>query len=147
MPGQRVYARFWPTVLVIELTDIAFAVDSILAALGLIPRHTDPNTINPKFWVVLTGGFLGVVLMRFAAILFIKLLEKFPRFTEAAYILVAVIGAKLLIDWASVQFHFHDKVNFHDPRSAAFWIFWLVMIAAFCIGFLPQKKQPEKQPA
>src|SRR5262249_9749728 len=35
---RRGYAKFWPTVLVIELTDIAFAVDSILAAIALVGR-------------------------------------------------------------------------------------------------------------
>src|SRR5260221_286473 len=29
------FAKFWPTVFVIEMTDIAFAVDSIVAAIGV----------------------------------------------------------------------------------------------------------------
>jgi hypothetical protein len=48
---------------------------------------------------VITGGILGVILMRFAAAIFIKLLEKFPRFELSAYLLVIVIGMKLLLDW------------------------------------------------
>lgn len=86
-------AAFWPTVLVIELTDIAFAVDSILAAMALAGSHVE------KLWVVITGGIIGVVLMRFAAAIFIRLLEKFPRFESSAYLLVVVIGLKLLGDW------------------------------------------------
>jgi YkoY family integral membrane protein len=86
-------ASFWPTVLVIELTDIAFAVDSILAAMALAGSHVE------KLWVVITGGIIGVVLMRFAAAVFIRLLEKFPRFESSAYLLVVVIGLKLLGDW------------------------------------------------
>jgi hypothetical protein len=39
------------------------------------------------------------VLMRFAAAIFIKLLDRFPRFEIAAYLLVIVIGLKLLLDW------------------------------------------------
>ena len=42
---------------------------------------------------------LGVILMRFAAVLFIRLLERFPRFETSAYLLVIVIGLKLLADW------------------------------------------------
>ncbi len=79
-PGR---SGFWSTVLVIELTDIAFAIDSILAAIALVGSapagHIGPH---PKLWVVITGGFLGVVLMRFAAVVFIRLLERFPRFEE-----------------------------------------------------------------
>ena len=88
-------AAFWPTVVVIELTDVAFAVDSILAAMALAGGHVE------KLWVVITGGIIGVVLMRFAAAIFIKLLEKFPRFETSAYLLVVVIGLKLLADWTS----------------------------------------------
>jgi predicted tellurium resistance membrane protein TerC len=86
-------AAFWRTVLVIELTDIAFAVDSILAAMALA------GSKSSKLWVVIVGGILGVVLMRFAAALFIKLLDRFPRFEISAYLLVIVIGLKLVLDW------------------------------------------------
>lgn len=86
--------KFWKTVAVIELTDIAFAVDSILAAMALAGSRTD------KLWVVVTGGILGVILMRFAASVFVRLLERYPRFEVSAYLLVIVIGLKLLADWA-----------------------------------------------
>ena len=86
--------KFWKTVAVIELTDIAFAVDSILAAMALAGSKSD------KLWVVVAGGILGVILMRFAASVFVKLLEKYPRFEVSAYLLVVVIGLKLLADWA-----------------------------------------------
>lgn len=129
--------RFWYTVGVIELTDIAFAIDSILAAVGLVSGEG-------KTWVVVTGGFLGVIMMRFAAVLFIKLLERFPRFEHAAYLLVLVIGAKLVIDWASIQFHFHELVNFHSPSAVAFWVFWIAMLACLGVGFLPARKLPAK---
>jgi YkoY family integral membrane protein len=87
--------KFWKTVLVIELTDIAFAVDSILAALALA------GTRKEKMWVVLLGGLIGLVLMRFAAAVFVRLLDRFPRFEVSAYLLVIVIGLKLVIDWGT----------------------------------------------
>ncbi len=99
------YARFWPTVGSIGLTDIAFAVDSILAAIALIgppPLVGNPPVIarfHPKLWVVFTGALLGMIALRFAAGIVIKLLDKFPRFEIAAYLLVLVIGMKLLGDW------------------------------------------------
>ncbi len=150
-PGARIagHARlFWTTVLVIELTDIAFAVDSILAAIALVADAR-------KTWVVLIGGLLGVILMRFAAIVFIKLLDRFPRFETAAYLLVSVIGSKLLIDWwfnkrpADAGADWHAPVDFHSVWSStgganpAFWIFWIAMLACFAVGFLPHgKKSP-----
>lgn len=85
--------KFWRTVFVIEMTDIAFAVDSILAAIALAGGRQE------KLWVIISGGIIGMVLMRFAAVIFIGLLDKFPRFELAAYLLVVIIGLKLLVDW------------------------------------------------
>lgn len=99
---------FWGTVLVIELTDIAFAVDSILAAMALAGAK------QSKLWVVVTGGIIGVIMMRFAAAMFIRLLEKFPRFELSAYLLVIVIGLKLLADWG-----FNSDWSFDKPQFVA----------------------------
>ncbi len=139
LPGQAMkFAGFWSTVAVIELTDIAFAVDSIMAAMGFIPSGDKGQS---KLWVVIAGGFMGVILMRFAAKIFIGLLEKFPRFELAAYVLVIVIGAKLVIDWQFNSPEHPHNIDFHSPSHPAFWIFWLTMIGSFCIGFVPSKKQ------
>ncbi|MCM2278557.1 MAG: TerC family protein [Oligoflexia bacterium] len=111
---------FWKTVLLIELMDIAFAVDSILAAVAL----------TNKFWIVFTGGFMGVVMMRFAASVFLKLLERFPRFETSAYLLILVIGTKLIVE----GFRF-PGIDFHSASQPAFWVFWSLMAAAFFYGF------------
>jgi len=135
---------FWYTVVVIELTDIAFAIDSILAAIALVGQQRPGDTgTHDKLWVVIVGGFIGVVVMRFAAILFIKLLEKFPRFELSAYLLVLVIGGKLLADWGFNNKDHPHRVDFHDYKHPAFWIFWVLMVVCFCIGFLPTREKPQ----
>lgn len=138
-------AKFWPTVAVIELTDIAFAVDSILAAIALVGTAPVGTTgLHPKLWVVVTGGMLGVILMRLAAVVFIKLLEKFPRFELAAYLLVAVIGAKLLVDWGFNSPEHPHRVDFHSWHNPAFWVFWVAMLLCFAVGFWqPSRKEAE----
>lgn len=137
-------AKFWPTVFVIEMTDIAFAVDSILAAIALVgpsPAGHAADAVHPKLWVIVTGGIIGVVLMRFAAVIFIKMLERFPRFEATAYWLVLLIGVKLLIDWGFNTPADPHRVDFHDFHSVAFWIFWVTMAVTFCTGFLPKKER------
>jgi YkoY family integral membrane protein len=47
-------SAFWGTVAKVELTDIVFAIDSILVAVAM----------SNKTWVIITGGILGVVAMR-----------------------------------------------------------------------------------
>jgi hypothetical protein len=47
-------SAFWATVVKVELTDIVFAIDSILVAVAM----------SQKLWVILAGGLLGIVMMR-----------------------------------------------------------------------------------
>ncbi len=137
---SKVSSGFWWTVLVIELTDIAFAVDSILAAIALVgappPGHVGTH---PKLWVVIAGGMMGVLLMRFAAAAFIRLLERFPRFETTAYLLVAIIGLKLGIDWYFNTAEHPHVIDFHDYRNPAFWAFWFSMLGCLAYGFVPKK--------
>jgi YkoY family integral membrane protein len=142
LPFEPKHQNFWTTVAVIEMTDIAFAIDSILAAIAVVGSapagHEGPH---PKLWVVITGGLLGVVLMRFAAAMFIKLLERFPRFETSAYLLVIVIGLKLLVDWGFNTPEHPHRADFHDPASPAFWTFWAAMLVCIAFGFVPPKKR------
>lgn len=135
------HAGFWTTVLAIELTDVAFAVDSILAAVALVgppPPENPIGAIHPKLWVILTGGMLGVILMRFAAAVFIHLLTRFPRLNGSAYLLVLLIGLKLTIDWAANSPANPHRIDFQNPASVPFWIFWLFMLLTLGAGFLPE---------
>lgn len=132
---------FWTTVALIEVTDVAFAVDSILAAIALVGNPPAGHVgTHPKLWVVITGGMIGVMLMRVASAMFIRLLERFPRFETSAYLLVLTIGLKLLVDWALNSAQEPDRANFHDSSSPLFWAFWSIMAICVAIGFLPTKK-------
>ena len=89
---------FWATICMVEAMDIVFSADSILAALG----------VSEKVVVLFLGGVFGITMMRFAAVLFIKLLDKFPELEHAAYVLITLIGAKLL----------GSVAGFHPPEFA-----------------------------
>ena len=131
---------FWQTVLAIELTDIAFAVDSIVAAIAMVSSAPkDPAArFHPKLWLVVAGGMLGVIAMRFAAVMFIRLLDKFPRFETSAYLLVFVIGGKLLADYFfNAEF---TRLDFHSVHAPAFWVFWTLMVVCFGIGFVKPRQ-------
>ncbi|MFJ5712934.1 TerC family protein [Neobacillus sp. NPDC093127] len=94
---------FWTTVLKVELADIAFAVDSILAAVAMavvLPDTPLPNIgglDGGKFMVIFAGGIIGLVIMRFAANQFVKLLERRPGLEIAAFAIVGWVGVKLAV--------------------------------------------------
>lgn len=79
---------FWMTVVSVELMDLAFSLDNVVAAVSL----------SDKLWVVLIGVALGILLMRFAAGVFSYVVEKQPILKTAAYILVLNIGVELLLE-------------------------------------------------
>jgi tellurite resistance protein TerC len=87
--GNAVKVRsFWMTVLSVELMDLAFSLDNVVAAVSL--SHT--------LWIVITGVFIGILVMRFAAGIFSYVVEKEPILKTAAYILVLNIGVELMIE-------------------------------------------------
>ena len=126
---------FWTTVVLVELSDIMFAIDSILTAVAL----------SSKLWVVVSGGVLGMLAMRVAAGFFIGLIAQFPRFEPTAYILVLIVGLKLLAEGIAAEFKL-PGISFHDPATPSFWGFWTAMFLAFAYGFIPAPKKPTAKP-
>lgn len=94
---------FWMTVFKVEIADLAFAVDSILAAVALavtLPAtglFTIGSLDGGQFIVIFAGGMIGVIIMRFAANLFVELLQKRPGLEMAAFVIVGWVGVKLAV--------------------------------------------------
>lgn len=139
---------FWTTVIKVELADIAFAVDSILAAVAM--AMTLPDTPLPaiggmdggKFIVVFAGGLIGLVIMRFAANLFVNLLNSRPGLEIAAFAIVGWVGIKLAVLTLG-----HEDVGIisHEFAHSTLWklIFYFVLIVIGAAGwFLSKEKKP-----
>jgi tellurite resistance protein TerC len=81
------------TIIAVELADMAFSLDNIIATVAM----------SPKMWVVCLGVFMSIIVMRFVAGIFIGLVKKFPILEKVSYILVGFIGFQL---GAEYIFHF-----------------------------------------
>lgn len=86
----------------IELTDILFALDSILLVLGLLSFVYSPKEIEGKIWVAYVGGVLGVITLRFFATTLLLFLNKHPVIEKIAYYLIGWIGIQLIISGFSL---------------------------------------------
>ncbi|KRM61615.1 integral membrane protein TerC [Paucilactobacillus vaccinostercus DSM 20634] len=84
---HRVLPLFWSVVVQIELMDIIFSVDSVLASLAI--------SSNPV--IVLIGGLIGILCMRGIAEIIMNLMRKIPELEPMAYVLIAVIAIKLFL--------------------------------------------------
>lgn len=138
---------FWPTVGKIALADLAFAIDSILAAVALAlglpdsPLGDFGGMDGGKFIVVLLGGVAGLILIKFAATWFVQLLAKRPALETTAYAIVAWVGVKLAVITLA---HEDIAVLDHDFPHSTTWtlIFYGVLVAIALLGwFAPTNKK------
>jgi YkoY family integral membrane protein len=131
---------FWGTVTSITLTDIAFSIDSILAAVAMADGFPARFGNGGKLFIVFTGGVLGIITMRFVVRYFMILLERFPGLEEGAYYLVAWIGLKLTIS----GFHDGQFIPVHIPERV-FWVV-LLLIAALSLVIKPRNHSRGEPP-
>ena len=85
---------FWGTVIAIEVMDLAFSLDNVLAAVAYTDSLPEPG----RLYLLWTGVFIGILAMRFVAQGFVKLMEKFPFLEIAAFLVIGLLGVKLTID-------------------------------------------------
>jgi YkoY family integral membrane protein len=92
-PHERGISKFfrlsplWSTILAVELMDIMFSIDSIGVAFA----------ISSEPWILVTGAVLGILMMRLAATLFVKLIDRFPVLVKTAFILVGLAGINMVL--------------------------------------------------
>lgn len=91
--------QFWATVAAVEIMDLAFSIDNVLAAVAYVKNFPMPS----KLILVCTGVFLGILAMRFAAQGFVKLMHRYPFLETCAFVVIAILGIKLVL---SVPRHF-----------------------------------------
>lgn len=141
---------FRATVGKIALADLAFAIDSILAAVALALGLPDSPLGNfggmdgGQFIVVVLGGIAGLILIKFAATWFVQLLSKRPALEATAYAIVAWVGVKLAVITLA-----HKDIGLidHDFPHSTVWtlIFYGVLVGIALLGwFAPSNKTGTK---
>jgi len=117
---------FWSTVIKVELTDIVFAIDSILVAVAM----------SPKLWVILSGGILGIVMMRLVIGQLLAIVERYPPLVDGAFIIIAWVGLKLLVEYL----HGAGYLSFEAPK----WLSLGLIVVIFAIAFFYARRQEKK---
>jgi YkoY family integral membrane protein len=128
-------SAFWATVVKVELTDIVFAVDSILVAVAM----------SPKTWVVITGGILGIVTMRLVIGKLLALVRRYPALVDGAFIIIAWVGLKLLIEFLKTEGYVHIEISKWFSFGLIVTIFVLSYLYARRLG--PAADDPEDEAA
>ena len=111
--SQKSNISLFKVILLLSVTDLAFSIDSITAAVA----------ISDQFLLVITGAIIGVIALRFTSGLFIKWLEIYINLEKAGYIAVGLIGIKLIIQLVLYKLFIPE------------YLFFLVMLFLFLWGF------------
>ncbi len=128
-------SAFWATVVKVELTDIVFAVDSILVAVAM----------SPKTWVIISGGLLGIITMRLVIGKLLSLVRRYPALVDGAFVIIGWVGLKLLIEYLHAGGWIHFQVNK--------WISFGLIVVIFTIAYVyarrkgPVQEQPDDEAA
>lgn len=108
---------FWTTVVKVELTDIVFAIDSILVAVAM----------SSKLWVILTGGILGIVMMRMVIGRLLAIVERYPPLVDGAFIIIAWVGIRLLVEYL----HAGHYISFEIPEWLSLGLIVVIFVSSY----------------
>lgn len=116
-------SAFWATVVRVELMNLVFSIDSILAAVAM----------SPKIGVVLAGGILGIIAMRIVVGQLLALIQKYPAIVDGAFIIIAWVGSKLLVEYL----HAEGYIPVEIPQ----WASLTVIVGIFVVSLLYARKE------
>jgi YkoY family integral membrane protein len=110
-------SAFWATVVKVELTDIVFAIDSILVAVAM----------SPKTWVVIAGGLLGIVMMRLVIGKLLALVERYPPLVDGAFVVIAWVAVKLFVEYLKAE----GYIDFEIPKVVSLGLIVVIFITSY----------------
>jgi YkoY family integral membrane protein len=119
---------FWSTVVKVELTDLVFAIDSILTAVGM----------SKKLWVIITGGILGIIAIRLLTGQLLAVIRRYPRIVDGAYVIIAWIGIKLSLEYL----HAIHVTTFEVPKEVSL----AIVVFLFLASYVYARKRPSSDP-
>ncbi|MGB2926594.1 MAG: hypothetical protein WBB82_14945 [Limnothrix sp.] len=81
------FNSLWQAIPMIAVTDLAFSLDSVTTAIA----------VADDIWLIVIGGTIGVITLRFLAGLFIRWLDEFSHLEDAGFVTVGFVGVRLFL--------------------------------------------------
>lgn len=100
---------FWSVVVAVELADIAFALDQVLAAVGLFAEKSSKGS---KVLLIVLASFVAILLLRISAYYVGRIIDWFPKLELLAYLAVGWVGIKLIaVEAAHMLGYTHFEIS------------------------------------
>jgi len=120
-------SAFWATVVKVELTDIVFAIDSILVGVAM----------SPKTWVIISGGFLGIITMRLLIGQLLTIVKRYPPLVDGAFIIIAWVAIKLLVEFL----HSAGLIALQIPTWMSLTLIVVIFLAALVYSIVEERRR------
>jgi len=113
---------FWATVVAVEIMDLAFSIDNVFAAVAL----------SSNIILVCIGVGIGIFAMRFAAQIFVSLIERFPFLEQTAFVVIGLLGVKLIASYIAEATKSPVMMHLINSHHSDMW-FSLITVAIFVL--------------
>jgi YkoY family integral membrane protein len=140
---KNTIGTFWATVVSVEIMDMAFSIDNVFAAVAF----------TPNLLLVCFGVFIGIFAMRFIAQWFVQLMEKYPFLETAAFLVIGILGLKLVLSLVEHYYPNSASSKFLSSHTADIGIsiltvsiFFVPIATSMLFNFPKTRKQDNDQP-
>lgn len=114
----------WQAIPMIAVTDLAFSLDSVTTAIA----------VAEDIWLIIAGGTIGVIALRFLAQLFIGWIEEYTHLEDAGFITVGLVGLRLIVKVI--------EPSLVPPE----WVMIITIISIFTWGFSAKNSTEKESP-
>jgi len=139
--GKRVFTTLFLVIILIETTDLIFAVDSIPAAFAITQNE----------FVIYTSNIFAVMGLRAMFFLLANILDRFYLLQKGLSVVLVFIGIKMMLEMDIIQSSIGKILGVEHVYIPIFWSFGIIIFFLFASIFLslmfPKKEElVEAQP-
>ncbi|MGB3463712.1 MAG: TerC family protein [Cyclobacteriaceae bacterium] len=136
--GKRFFTPLFIVILLIESTDLIFAVDSIPAAFAITRNE----------FVIYTSNIFAVMGLRAMFFLLANVLDKFYLLQKGLSIVLIFIGVKMLLEWDLVQRGIEYVTgieHLHISTTVSFAVILITLTASILLSLAFPQKETETE--
>ncbi|MDH5367894.1 MAG: TerC/Alx family metal homeostasis membrane protein [Cyclobacteriaceae bacterium] len=121
--GKLIVTPLFLVIILIETTDLIFAVDSIPAAFAITRNE----------FIIYTSNVFAVLGLRAKFFLLAGIIDKFYLLQKGLSFILVFIGTKMLLEW--------EYINIHIPIEMSFGVIILTLILSILLSVLMPKPE------
>jgi tellurite resistance protein TerC len=134
--GKRLATPLFAVLVMIETTDVVFAVDSVPAIFGVAREP----------FIVFASNAFAILGLRALYFLLGGMQDRFRYLHYGLGAILAFVGFKMLLTFASEQFEFPSK-DFHFPTFGSLGVIFLILAVTIISSMIADKRDPQTEMA